>query len=188
MNSWKPCVNFISHHWGVWGTGCMNTHMVPIHSIVGLQCKGGLVWSCFRPAVDLLLCATLSCKICHSPNPLLIVLLIFHYHLFLCLSFICSSTASTSLLSSCPLFLSHPIIGAPSQVWKDGCRNIKVLVMILAPPQRCSIMKVQGVWVWSVCTCHSSAAIIGPKVPLLHHGGGGALLNAYSSSLPHAQG
>lgn len=49
-------------------------------------------------------------------------------------------------------------------------------------------MKVQGVWVSSISTCHGSAAIIGPKVPLPHHGGGGTLVIACGSSLPHAEG
>lgn len=72
-------------------------------------------------------------------------------------------------LSVCLILLSELCSGAR---W-DGCGNIKVLVMILASLQRCSVMKVQGVWVSSVCTCHGRAAIIGPKVPLPLHGGGG---------------
>lgn len=49
-------------------------------------------------------------------------------------------------------------------------------------------MKVQGVWASSISTCHGSTAIIGPKVPLAHHGGGGTLVIARGSSLPHAEG
>lgn len=125
----------------------------------GLQWKGGLQWSCFRPAVELLLCATLSCKI-------LSFSLLFS---FSCLFSIMDSHCawvhlfSPPLLSSSPLCLSHPIISALSKAWQDGCRNIKVLVMIPAPPQMCSVTKVQGVWVWSVCTCHGSPCDNRPK-------------------------
>lgn len=104
------------------------------------------------------------------------LLLIFHYCPLLCLSFAYFLPLLLLLLSSllpplsvCLILLLELCSGA----WWDGCGNIKVLVMILASLQRCSEMKVQGVWVSSVCTCHGRAAIIGPKVPLPLHGGGG---------------
>lgn len=49
----------------------MRAHMVPIHSMAGLEWKGGLLWSCFRPAGELLLGATLSCKVFSSLSPFL---------------------------------------------------------------------------------------------------------------------
>ena len=92
--------------------------------------------------------------------PFLILLLIPHYGLFICAWV---HLFSPPLLSSSPPCLSHPIIAALSQAWQDGCRNIKVLVMIPAPPQMCSVTKVQGVLVRSVCTCHGSHCDNRPK-------------------------
>lgn len=69
--------------------------------------------------------------------------------------------------------------------WMPGHK--KILVTILASLQRCSGKKVQAIWVSNVCSCHGGAAIIGPEVPLPHHSGGGTLVNAHCSSLPHAQ-
>lgn len=63
-------VNFISHHGKVFGTGCMRTNMVPWNSTEGLQCEEGLLRSCSRAAVKLLLCSTLSCKLHSSPHSL----------------------------------------------------------------------------------------------------------------------
>lgn len=52
--------------------------------------------------MELLLRVTLSCKILSSFCTFLILLLILHYHLLLCLSFICFTTPSL-LLSSLPV-------------------------------------------------------------------------------------
>lgn len=62
-------VNFISHHGRVFGTGCMHANMVPLNSKEGWQWEEGVLRSCSRPAVKLLLCATLSCKL-HSLSTL----------------------------------------------------------------------------------------------------------------------
>lgn len=71
----SPSVNFISHHGRVCGTGCMPTNVMPLRSIVGLQWIEGLLWSCSRPAGELLLCITLSCKLLSPPPSFLLTCL-----------------------------------------------------------------------------------------------------------------
>lgn len=106
----------------------MPTNVVPLRSIVGLQWIEGLLWSCSRPAGELLLCITLSCKLLSPPSYFLTLLLIFHDGPLLCLSFICFTTSFLFFFCSFPSVSSYywsSVSGMMGWMWehKSPCND-----------------------------------------------------------------